>query len=531
MMGPPIRIVVADDHSLVRENLRQFLNAEPGMTVVAAAVDGGEAVRHVRQHRPDILVLDHDMPVLDGIAVLSRVCVEPHAPAVVLYTSDERHCAPAIAAGAAACVVKDEAPRDLVAAIRRAAAERQTRPATPLAASNPHDDTTVDASALSRAIDAETLQVVLQPLVEMRAARLTRLEALCRWSPAGRMIAPERFIALAEENALITPLTLVVLRQAGRALVELRRTQSDVRVNLNVSPASLRDPGFAHSLEAALRSIDLGPESLGIEITESVIMHDPTQTTTALQQLRGLGVRIEIDDFGTGYSSLARLVDLPIDGLKIDRRFVLTMTRDHRSEAIVRASIALAHDLGLEVVAEGVEDRETWDLLAAHGCDTAQGYAIAKPTPAAEIVQWLRGWPERSTALLRVNRVRPKRADRYVREVLVVDDEPAILQIARDVLEDAGFHVATAANGAEALRLLEHWRPAVVLLDMQMPIVDGGAFTRTMRERGMDVPIVVMTAGSSAVRWAKELGVAGYLSKPFEIDALVDVTSRYALRN
>ncbi|HEU5288354.1 MAG TPA: EAL domain-containing protein, partial [Candidatus Limnocylindria bacterium] len=246
------------------------------------------------------------------------------------------------------------------------------------------------------------------------------------------------------------------------------------------------------------------------------------------RRLREVGMRIEVDDFGTGYSSLGRLVDLPIDALKVDRRFVSAMTRDHRSEAIVRACIALAHDLGLEVVAEGVEDRETWELLRDLGCDTAQGYYIGAAMPLDDLGRWLGAWQRRVPAAVAK---RERGTPIAGRQVLVVDDEPAIVAMIRDVLEDAGFEVVTAANGVEALRAVERGEPAVVLLDMQMPILDGAGFARLLRERGMRVPIVVMTAGSSAERWARELPADAHLAKPFDIEGLLGVARRYAGAN
>jgi CheY-like chemotaxis protein len=279
----------------------------------------------------------------------------------------------------------------------------------------------------------------------------------------------------------------------------------------------------------ALEDVGWRTRDLTIEVTETMLMREPAAAADALARLRALGMRVEVDDFGTGFSSLGRLVDLPIDGLKIDRRFVGSMTRDHRSESIVRAIVALAHDLGLEVVAEGVEDRETWELLGALGCDTVQGFYVAVPMAAASLPGWLASW-EASLGALHPARAPSPRGHGSATEVLVVDDEPVIVEVIRGILEQQGFRVVTAANGAEALRELERQMPALVLLDMQMPILDGQGFVRAVRERRIEVPIVVMTAGSSAARWAKELPVNAYLSKPFGIDRLVEVTSRFAGR-
>ena len=459
------------------------------------------------------------MPGIDSLSVLARLRADRPSIRVVFYTADAEICTAALAGGASGCVTKDENPEVLMRAIRAAGALEAGEPAG-----------AIEAMDLRGALDRGELAVALQPLVELRSGKLARLEALCRWMhPTLGSVGPTRFIPVAEANRLITPLTLAVVRLAANGLAAAALAQPP-RINLNVSLVSLLDPAFPDQLLAALAECQWPPSALGIEITESMLMRQPTATARALGQLRDLGMRVEIDDFGTGYSSLGRLIDLPIDAVKIDRRFVGTMREDHRSEVIVKAIIALAHDLGLEVVAEGIEDREAWDLLVALGCDTGQGYFIGVPMGAAALRGWLGSWDARRAAL--VTHPQPAPGQRApTGAVLVVDDEPAIAAMIRDALEDHGFRVITAANGIEALRVLDRNVPAVVLLDMQMPLLDGPGFARALRERGLNVPVIVMTAGSSAARWAKELTADAYLSKPFDIDGLVEVAGRFAHRN
>ena len=521
-----IRVVVADDHPSIRENLRYLLNAEPDMRVVGVASDGAEALRVTSDELPDVLVVDHDMPGLDGLVVMRRLRVDHPGIAVVLYTAEPEICDDAINAGAAGCVGKDDSPALLLETIRNAAVGLALGDLRRSAAGALPRMAPLEVEALARAVERDEIEAHLQPLVELRGGRLSRVELLSRWRhPGGRAMPPEAFIALAEEHALITPLTVGVVARAVRDLDRLRDTWPDLHLNVNLSVASLLDERFFDQLLMELGAAGCDPSRIAIEITESVLVREPAVTAGALRRLREVGIRIEVDDFGTGYSSLGRLVDLPIDVVKVDRRFVSAMTRDHRSEAIVRACIGLAHDLGLEVVAEGVEDRETWELLRDIGCDTAQGYYVGAAMPLDDLTPWLSGWRRRVPAAV-------AKRERGIavagRQVLVVDDEPAIVAMIRDVLEDAGFEVITAANGVEALRAIEHIEPAVVLLDMQMPILDGAGFARLLRERGMRVPIVVMTAGSSAERWARELPADAHLAKPFDIEGLLGVARRYA---
>jgi EAL domain-containing protein (putative c-di-GMP-specific phosphodiesterase class I) len=397
-------------------------------------------------------------------------------------------------------------------------------------------DRSLTPADFEQALAQGDVSIALQPLVNLRSGQVVRLEALARWRhPVRGQIAPATFIPLAEQCGAATPLAFEVLRQACGLLPAWRRRVPDLRVAVNISVQTMQDRLFADRLAAFLERDGVAAEWLELEITESTFMHEPDRILTTVEKVRRLGFIVSIDDFGTGYSSLGYLAALPVNAVKIDRQFVIPMTTDHRREAIVRATIALGHDLGFEVVGEGVEDRETWELLGALGCDVAQGYHIARPMPPAAVDDWLDSWDPAMGAVGRPAIDPMRRANAFgpaaARHVLVADDEPAIVEMIRDILEDYGFNVVTAANGSEALRLIEQAEPEVVLLDMNMPVLDGEGFITAVRERGLRIPIVVMTAGSSAKRWAAQLGADAYLSKPFELANLVDVTNRFATSN
>ncbi|HEV2249723.1 MAG TPA: EAL domain-containing protein [Candidatus Limnocylindria bacterium] len=384
-----------------------------------------------------------------------------------------------------------------------------------------------------RALARGDIDIALQPLVNLRSGRVVRLEALARWEHDLRgQVAPATFIPLAEAGGEATALAFQMLRRSSAYLPRWRTRLGELRVAVNICVQTFQDPLFVDRLAAFLERDGAAAEWFELEITESTFMQEPERTLQAVEDVRRLGFVVAIDDFGTGYSSLGYLATLPVNAVKIDRQFVIPMTTDHRREAIVRATIALGHDLGFEVVAEGVEDRDTWELLGALGCDVAQGYHIARPMPAGEVQGWLESW-DPATAAIGHPKIDPRRRaggprGSATRHVLVADDEPAIVEMIRDILEDSGFRVVTASNGSEALRLVEEAEPQVVLLDMNMPVLDGEGFIAAVRERGLRIPIVVMTAGSSAKRWAAQLGADAYLSKPFELASLVDVTTRFA---
>jgi len=379
-----------------------------------------------------------------------------------------------------------------------------------------------EVAELREALDSGDLRIAAQPLINVRSSEIVRLEALARWThPSRGPIPPAVFIPVAEAGGLVAPLTMAVLLQSARHLRGWRKLLPQVQVDVNVSMSSLHDPAFPEIVADFVGSLGLEPGWFGFEITESMFMYEPDRTKHAIEAIRNLGCRVSIDDFGCGYSSLGHLATLPVNAVKIDRQFVTPMTTDHRRAAIVRATIALGHDLGFEVVAEGVEDAETLEHLRALGCDLAQGYGIARPMPPEAVAGWLGSWTPMTAKVVPDSR----------RPVLVVDDEPAIVTVICDILEQHGFRVTTAANGAEALRSVETDLPYVVLLDMNMPLLDGQGFMDAIRERGLDLPIVVMTAGPSAERWAKDLGANGFLRKPFDISSVIDVTSRFAIAN
>jgi diguanylate cyclase (GGDEF)-like protein len=245
---------------------------------------------------------------------------------------------------------------------------------------------------LRRAIEGGELVLHYQPQVDVRTGTLAAVEALVRWRhPQRGLVAPDVFIPLAEQTRLIRPLSRWVLGTALRQYAEWHAAGLSIPIALNLSAHDLHDPTLPDLVTELLRSYAVPPEHLRVEITESSLMADPTRARDVLARLRAVGVQIAIDDFGTGYSSLAYLKDLAVDELKIDGSFVDAMSADAGARAIVRAVIDLSDDLGLRVVAEGVEDQATWEALAALGCDVAQGYYFAPPLGAADVAGWAAG--------------------------------------------------------------------------------------------------------------------------------------------
>jgi EAL domain-containing protein (putative c-di-GMP-specific phosphodiesterase class I) len=243
---------------------------------------------------------------------------------------------------------------------------------------------------LRHAIAQNELVLYYQPQVDIASGKIMGVEALVRWPrTTGEMISPVEFIPLAEQTGLIRPLTLWVLEQAVRQCGRWRASGLDIKVSVNLSARNLLDPSLPDMLAAMLVTCQVSADCLMLEVTESAVMLQPERALQILTRLHEMGASLSVDDFGTGYSSLAYLTKLPVCEMKIDQSFVFGMVENENDEIIVRSTIDLAHNLGLKVVAEGVEDPETLQLLATLGCDTAQGYLFARPMPPEDFSRWL----------------------------------------------------------------------------------------------------------------------------------------------
>jgi diguanylate cyclase (GGDEF)-like protein len=247
-------------------------------------------------------------------------------------------------------------------------------------------------SELRAALEQGGLVVHVQPQARLGSGDVSGVEALARWKhPTLGDIPPDEFIPIAERSGLIGPLTTRVLDATLAGWAQWRAAGHDLGVAVNLSARSLHDPDLVEEVGRLLRRHGVPASRLTLEVTESAVMADPTRAVALLHQLRDLGVRLSVDDFGTGYSSLSYLKRLPVQEVKIDRSFVTTLGTDADDLPIVRAIVDLGRHMGLEVVAEGVEDAPTMDLLGSIGCDLAQGWHLGRPMPLDGLLPWLHG--------------------------------------------------------------------------------------------------------------------------------------------
>ena len=242
--------------------------------------------------------------------------------------------------------------------------------------------------ALRRAISAAEVEPYFQPIVDLRSRRTVGFEALARWTDRDLgPVSPATFIPIAEERGFIGPLSQLVLRKAAEAA---RSWPSDLFLSFNLSPSQLVDQNTGLHILAILERTGFEPRRLEIEITETGLMSDPTSAEKIVNDLRRCGIRVSLDDFGTGQSSLGRLREFQFDKLKIDRSFVSSILSDRPSEHIIRAILAMCEGLGMDVVAEGIEEEAQAERLIAFGCAGGQGYMFGKPVDADATLAYLR---------------------------------------------------------------------------------------------------------------------------------------------
>jgi EAL domain-containing protein (putative c-di-GMP-specific phosphodiesterase class I)/CheY-like chemotaxis protein len=355
----------------------------------------------------------------------------------------------------------------------------------------------------------------------VRGGGVGGVEALLRWRcPKRGLVAPLDFIPLAEESGLIIPIGEWVLKEA---CAQLRRWQqdglADLRVAVNISGVQWRQNDMVEVIEAALRESGLAATSLELELTESVVMQNPTEAIRMLDRLNAMGVRLAIDDFGTGYSSLAYLKRFPLDCLKIDRAFIHDVTADADDALLTMAMINMAHNLKLTVVAEGVETEAQLNFLRSHGCDVVQGFHFSIPLSAQDCERFLR----EGTSL------RGARPAASALTVLLVDDKPSELELMERSLLPEGFRLLKAESVESAYAQLAADEVQVVISDYRMLPQNGVEFLSNVRRLYPATIRILITLSedfSIVPRAINQAGIHKFLSKAWDAERL-----RFELRD
>lgn len=337
-----------------------------------------------------IMILDLNMPDMDGIQVMRKMVETGHIMPLILisgYDSGIIHSAEQLAKAYSLNIITTLSKpfnfNDFKQALKNYSLTSKQQGKSP--------EQIITISELSQAIKQEQMILLYQPQIDISSGSLMGVEALVYWQhPRLGLVNPGLFISLAESNGLIGALTALVIKQAMQQALYWKSKKLMIQVSVNISAENITSLSLPEQLSEMLDGHQLDPAMLTLEVTESALMGELITSLDILTRLRMKGIELSIDDFGTGYSSLSQLYRMPFTELKIDQSFVMNMKTDEEARGIVKTCIMLGHELKMNVVAEGVEDKHTLKILSDMGCDIAQGYYIARPMPADELIPWVK---------------------------------------------------------------------------------------------------------------------------------------------
>ncbi len=394
-------IVLVDDDPLMLKLLSTML-AQLGYTRVAACESGQQALQQITGAHAgvDLIFLDINMPGMDGIEFIRRLTQSRYGGSVILVSGENSRILESverlieahqlIALGHLQKPVK---PGELARLISK------LEPNTGQSSVERVSRHSYSAGQFRAALSQRELVNHYQPKVSLTTGEVVGVESLVRWRhPADGLICPDQFLGLAEEHGLLTEVTGTVLTESMKQAKAWWQAGYHLHVAVNVSMHDLASLDFPDKAAALAASVGIEPHIVTLEVTEGQVMLQLSTVLDVLSRLSLKRFRLSIDDFGTGHSSLAQLRDLPFDELKVDRGFVHGASTDGTRRALCSASLGMAHQLDMQVVGEGIENRDDWDLLTRLGCDIGQGYFIARPMPAADIVGWISAWRARTCA-------------------------------------------------------------------------------------------------------------------------------------
>ena len=373
------------------------------------------------------------------------------------------------------------------------------------------------ARELRMALGLGQLSLHYQPLVDLQTGQIGGMEALIRWQhPELGAVSPGRFIPVAEESGLIKMVGAWVLR---RACQDIRHWQDCglcvPHVAVNVSPVQLRDPTLVQQIESTLLEFGVDPSGIYLEVTEGALMEDVAKCEAILRSLKALGVKLSLDDFGTGYSSLSYLKLFPFDKVKIDKSFVQNMLTNKEDAVIATVVVAMAHGLGLRVIAEGVETEAQCVFLRNNMCDEIQGFFFSKALTAEAMQTLLQEARQLPSHLLR--------EQQRSRTLLLVDDEPNIVAALKRLLRRDGYTILTAGSGQEGLEQLSQHPVDIIVSDQRMPGMTGVEFLRTAKALYPETLRIVLsgyTELQSVTDAINEGAIYRFLTKPWIDDQL-----------
>ncbi|ABA20272.1 Putative diguanylate phosphodiesterase (EAL domain) with Response Regulator Receiver modulation [Trichormus variabilis ATCC 29413] len=394
-----IKILVIEDEESVRENILDLLQAEDFHTVSAA--NGRIGINLALAEFPDLILCDMMMPEVDGYGVLSALRQEPLTATIpfifLTAKSAKADFRQGMDMGADDYLTKPFTRAELLSAVmnrleRQATLKKYLINQNGIKISSPK--TQLLEMSLHKVIQQQKFQefeVQYQPIVDIASGKIVAAESLLRWhSPELGFVSPSEFIPLAESTGLIVPIGQWVIANVCHQIKSWHDSGVDfLTISVNLSAMEFNKPDLIQRITESLKTNNIAPHYLEIELTESMIMQDLNSAIFTMNKLQSLGVRLAIDDFGTGYSSLIYLKNLPVNTLKIDRYFIHNVAKDKQKSAITKALVEMAHNMNMQVVAEGVETESELYFLKQNKCDAMQGFLFSRPLPAVEFENFL----------------------------------------------------------------------------------------------------------------------------------------------
>lgn len=475
------RILLVDDDPL----FSQFVSATMKVTGDECnTIDDGNLITEVDLTQVDHVLVDLNIPGMDGLQVLRYLKEEGFSAHVSILSGTDKsilNSARQVAAGyglrVKSVLQKPFPVEELINTITTSESEIAEYP---VPFNNRSSDNGVNEcdnelmyEALRGAIESRSIDVFFQPKVSLTNGRLIGFEQLARWTNDGQFIPPDVFISLAEQHALIDDLTKLVVEKGLESFSHALKLCSALTLSINISAKSLPDKHLPDYLNIQCQRFGILPEQITLELTETSLVSDDMDSLQVLTRLRVIGFGLSIDDFGTGYSSISQLQKIPFTELKIDRSFIIKFVNEHQSQAIVNSTINMANRLGLDIVAEGIEDQETVDALVHNGCLFGQGYFYAKPMASDALLEWLARLPESKRPLGECDNCQVKVAAFTDNEMAFYDDIDHLSLM--DIVFHQSASLETQAQQWDDIRL--------VLIDNRMTSIDPFELAREIKQR------------------------------------------------